>query len=408
MLSATEMTLRHDAPAQVQPARDLHTASGDSTPPARRAATEGAKIMIVDDEPLTIEVVKARLQVDGYRHIVETDHAASALWTISAEQPDLLLLDIHMPPFSGLDLLQEIRRDHRLAPMPVIMLTAATDHDVKLRALELGATDFLQKPIHGGELRARLRNILMAKAYQDQLRDQSQALEQAVRQRTAELEASRREVIHCLARAAEFRDDDTGQHVLRVGRYARIIGAELGLAEATLDVLEPAAQLHDIGKIGIPDAILLKPGRLTPEEFEFMQKHCNFGKCVVQPMPETESCALRQHTELGARILDAGRSPILAMAMRIAMTHHERWDGTGYPLGLAGEDIPLEGRITAVADVFDALGNKRPYKPPFPLDKCFSILEEGRGTHFDPRMLDAFVARRDEIVQVQIAYADSE
>jgi len=212
--------------------------------------------------------------------------------------------------------------------------------------------------------------------------------------------------VHCLARAAEFRDDDTGQHIVRVGRYARIIGQQLGMSERALDVLEQAAKLHDIGKIGIPDAILLKPGKLTSEQFAEMQKHSNFGKQIFERMVDNEADQLRQHAELGSKILDAGNSPLLAMAMKIALTHHERWDGSGYPLGLAGQDIPLEGRITAVADVFDALSTKRPYKPSFPLDKCFSLMQAGRGSHFDPEILDAFIARRDEIVAVQIAYAD--
>jgi putative two-component system response regulator len=246
----------------------------------------------------------------------------------------------------------------------------------------------------------------MAKAYQDQCQLQSQRLEDAVKLRTAELEASRLEVIHCLARAAEFRDDNTGNHVIRVGRYARIVGAGLGLDDQFLAVLEQAAKLHDIGKIGIPDAILLKPSDLTLSEFEAMQRHANFGKRIIEGMQTKECPQLRLHTELGAKILDVGKSPILTMAMRIALTHHERWDGTGYPLGLAGNDIPLEGRITAVADVFDALSTKRPYKPALPLDQCFDMMSDARGTHFDPLVLDAFFAKRDDIVQVQIANAD--
>jgi putative two-component system response regulator len=191
-----------------------------------------------------------------------------------------------------------------------------------------------------------------------------------------------------------------------VGSYARIIAEQLGFSEEQLAILEPAAQLHDVGKIGIPDAILLKPGKLTPEEFELMQKHCGYGKKIVECLPLSEATIVRSHVELGAKIMELGRSPILELAKRIALTHHERWDGSGYPLGLAGEDIPLEGRITAVADVFDALSSKRSYKPAFPLKKCFEILEEGRAKHFDPAVLDAFFARRNEIVEVQMALAD--
>jgi putative two-component system response regulator len=255
---------------------------------------------------------------------------------------------------------------------------------------------------------ARLGNVLKVKAFQDQLRRQSEELEEAVRRRTAELEASRLDVIHCLARAAEFRDDDTGLHVIRVGRYARLIGEQLGFSQRDLDVLEPAAQLHDVGKIGISDSILLQPGKLSPEEFDVMQKHCGPGRKTTERISEAEADRLRNHTEIGARILESGCSPILEMARRIALTHHERWDGNGYPLGLAGEDIPLEGRITAVADVFDALSSKRSWKPAFPLKKCFGIMEPGRGTQFDPTILDAFFARRDDIIDVQIRSADSD
>jgi len=364
------------------------------------------KIMVVDDEKLNILIVAAYLEAGGYREVVSTQDPFQALSLAGRECPDVILLDLHMPRFTGFDILQQIRADRTFARTPVVILTSSTDHDEKLRALELGATDFLQKPLHSGELLVRLRNILLANAYQEQLRHYSESLEKAVRQRTAELEASRREVIDCLARACEFRDDDTGRHVIRVGQYARIIGQQLGMDEPELDMLELAARLHDIGKIGIPDEILLKPGKLTPDQFATMQKHTNYAKKIIEGMTDAEPAALRGHTELGGRILDAGRSPLLTVAMNIALTHHERWDGTGYPLGLAGEDIPLEGRITAVADVFDALSSKRLYKPAFPLDKCFAILREGRGTHSDPRVLDAFFARRDEIVQIQISHVD--
>ena len=323
-------------------------------------------------------------------------------------RPDVVLLDIHMPEINGLEILAAIRSDETLCRTPVLILTGSSDPETKLTALQAGATDLLQKPVHGEELLARLGNVLQVKAYHDRLHRHSEDLEEAVRRRTAELEASRLDVIHCLARAAEFRDDDTGQHIIRVGRYACIIAEQLGFSQRDLDILEPAAQLHDVGKIGISDTILLKPGNLTPEEFEMMQKHCGFGRKIIQQVPDSEVAILRKHTEIGARIMDAGSSPILEMARRIAQTHHERWDGNGYPLGLAGDDIPLEGRITAVADVFDALSSRRPYKPPFPLQKCFAIMEEGRGTQFDPQVLDAFFERRDDIVRVQIDSADTD
>ena len=364
-------------------------------------------ILIVDDEALNIEVARRHLEFAGYTNLISTDHAGQALPLIGLHRPDVVLLDIHMPEINGLEILAAIRSDIELCRTPVIILTGSSDPETKLIALQAGATDLLQKPVHSGELLARLGNVLRVKAYQDQLHRHSEELEEAVRRRTAELEASRLDVIHCLGRAAEFRDDDTGQHIIRVGRYARIIAEELGYSTKELDIIEPAAQLHDVGKIGVADAVLLKPGKLTPEEFEMMQKHCGFGKKIAQQVSDRDAIALRHHSEIGSRILDAGSSPILEMARRIALTHHERWDGHGYPLGLAGHDIPIEGRITAVADVFDALSSKRPYKPPFPLEKCFAILEEGRGSQFDPVILDAFFARRADIIQIQINSADT-
>ncbi|HUG70611.1 MAG TPA: HD domain-containing phosphohydrolase [Pirellulaceae bacterium] len=368
---------------------------------------ERARILIVDDESLSIEVVQSYLEIDGYQCVESTEIATEALPLVRKLRPDLVLLDIHMPEISGIEILLAIRADPEVSTTPVVILTGSSSNSTKLQALESGATDLLSKPVHRGELLARIRNVLTIKAYQNSLRHHSEQLEAAVRKRTAELEASRMDVIHCLARAAEFRDDDTGQHVIRVGRYARIIGEQLGLPASYLEILEPAAQLHDVGKIGIPDAILLKPGKLTPEEFDLMQKHCGYGKRIVDCLPARDAEIIRGHAELGAKIMDNTWSPILEMAKCIALTHHERWDGTGYPLGLSGVDIPQEGRITAVADVFDALSSKRTYKPAFPLKKCFEILEEGRGSHFDPLILDAFFARRDEIVQVQIALADT-
>jgi putative two-component system response regulator len=196
--------------------------------------------------------------------------------------------------------------------------------------------------------------------------------------------------------------------VLRVGRYARLIGQFLGFNEKTLDTLEQAAQLHDIGKIGIPDEVLLKPGRLTEDEFSTMQKHANFGKRILTRCSPEEEKTIRRHAEVGAHILEVGTSQLLDMARIIAITHHERWDGAGYPLGLKGEDIPLVGRVVAVADVFDALSSRRCYKEPFPVDKCFEIMREQRGAQFDPAVIDAFFEAREQIIFIQLQYADEE
>jgi putative two-component system response regulator len=369
---------------------------------------KNSKIMIVDDEPINVKVVRKYLNLEGYRDLVSTSDPRQAVQMVIDEEPDAVLLDIMMPQVSGLDILAALRADARWRQLPIVILTGASDLDTKRQALELGASEFLGKPLDRSELMPRIRNVLTVKQHYDSLRTYSQELEAAVLGRTAELARSRQEVIHCLARAAEFRDDSTGRHVWRVGRYARLIAAELGWEGERLDNLEQAAQLHDIGKIGIPDNILLKPGKLTAEEFEIMKKHSAYGKTITDTLPEHEQNALQDHTMLGSRLLETSDSPILALAGVVALSHHEWWDGTGYPLALAGEAIPIEGRITAVADVFDALSSKRVYKPAFDLVTCFELLEQGRGTHFDPRVLDAFFRASGDLIQTQMLYGESD
>lgn len=382
----------------------LDQITGADAPPV--APPESARILVIDDEPINIKVIQKYLQEYGYFCVRGITDPTFALDGILAEQPDVILLDVMMPRVSGIEVLQQIRENAATAHLPVIILTASCDRETKLAVLDRGATDFLAKPVDIYELMPRVRNALTQKRYHDQLRSYAKDLEEAVRLRTAELEASRKEVIYCLARAAELRDDDTGHHVLRVGQYAAVIGRALGLDDKTVEMLEQAAQLHDIGKIGIPDEILLKPGQLDPEQYERMQKHALLGKQIIEPMPASAWNRLKRHVHIGQQVLERGMSPILKMAATIALTHHEHWDGKGYPLGLAGEDIPQEGRITAVADVFDALASKRPYKNPVPLDRCFAMIEEERGRHFDPRIVDAFVGCRSQITAIQLQYAD--
>ena len=367
-----------------------------------------AKILIVDDEPINVKVCQKYLHELGYKNCLGLTDSSRTIAMILDERPDIVILDVMMPVVSGVDVLKLIRKHDELQHLPVLILTASSDRTTKLTVLNLGATDFLTKPIDPSEMAPRVRNVLAVKRYHDTLRTHAQALEEAVRQRTADLEASRLDVIHCLARAVEYRDDHTGRHVERVGRYSAIISRAMKLDATTVSMIEQAAQLHDVGKIGVPDDILLKPGKLTPEEFERMQKHTLFGRKIVEQMSEREWEKLRQHVQIGGRILEAPRSPLLTMAARIALTHHEHWDGSGYPLGLAGDDIPLEGRITAVADVFDALSSHRPYKPAYPIDKCFMILQSESGSHFDPKVIEAFFSQRELVVQTQLELADSQ
>ena len=367
-----------------------------------------ATIMIVDDEPTNIKVVRRLLEIEGYSNFLSTTESPRAVEMIRDRRPDLLLLDLMMPVVSGMEILTEVRRLSDVAYLPILILTSATDRETRLQAWEQGATDFLTKPVDPSELTPRVRNVLTVQQYHNHLKNYAADLETAVKRRTAELEASREDALHCLARAAEYRDDDTGQHVLRVGRYARIISEALGFSEKQARDLELAAQLHDVGKIGVPDSVLMKPGALTDEEFALMKKHSGFGKRILAQCSREELQTIKRHAEVGAQILKAGSSPILEMATRIALTHHEWWNGRGYPLGLEGEDIPLEGRITAVADVFDALSSRRCYKEAMPVDKCFEIMDKERGTHFDPVVYEAFLAVRDQVVSVQLRYADEE
>ena len=372
------------------------------------AVISSAEILIIDDEPVNLKVVKKYLKEAGYANVQVTSDSQVGLSLIRKQHPALVLLDLMMPEVDGLELLRRMRADPSLRQIPVIVLTATDEREVKRTALELGASDFLTKPVDPTDLLPRIRNVLGVKAFQDHLQHYARELERQVQERTAELEASRLEVIYCLGRAAEYRDNETGKHIVRVGRFVGVIAKALGMDEATAMLLETAAPLHDMGKIGIPDAVLLKPGRLDAEEFRIMQKHAEYGCDIVSTINRNGSNEYSSHTSMGAEMMHRTCSPLLKAASIIALTHHERWDGTGYPCHLKGEEIPIEGRITAVADVFDALSSKRPYKPALPYEECFRIMEESRGKHFDPRVLDAFFSRRDEIIRIKEENADDE
>jgi putative two-component system response regulator len=370
--------------------------------------TRKAGVMIVDDESYNVLVVRKFLQHAGYVNFVTTTESPQAIELMKRDLPDVVLLDIMMSDVSGIDILRVMNITPELSTIPVIILTASPDPALKTQALELGAIDFLAKPVDPSELILRVKNVLAAKTSFDMLAKYSVELEKQVTERTRAHESSRRHIIFCLARASEFRDNDTGHHVIRVGKYAGVIARVMGYSVSQVEGLEQAAQLHDVGKIGIPDEILHKPGKLSPEQYNFIKKHTGFGKQIIECMSEGEWQDLRGHTKTGGQLLDVKSEPIMRMASRIALTHHEWLNGEGYPLGLAGEDIPIEGRITAVADVFDALSCKLAYKKPFPRQKCFDMLEEKRDTQFDGRVLDAFFACTDDIIDIQIRYADLE
>lgn len=357
-------------------------------------------VMIVDDEALNIKAVQKHLTIAGHQSFVSTTDPREAIGLLRREEPDVLILDVMMPEINGLDVLASIRSDAQLCHLPVLILTAATDQATKVRALELGATDFLNKPINPSELIPRVRNALIVKAHHDHMVEYSSHLEDEVRKRTAELAESRLEVIQILASAAEYRDQETGNHVIRVGKYAGVIARALGFSNTEAEQIELAAILHDVGKIGITDTILLKPGRLDPTEMATMRHHCQYGANILQGTRSS------QKSISNSRFETVRRSPVLKLAAKIAIGHHEKWDGSGYPNGIAGDAIPIEARITSVADVFDALGSRRPYKEPKPPEECFAILEQGRGKDFDPQVLDAFFASTAEITKIARDLAD--
>ncbi len=411
MSSDLVSTLITDVPTGVFDARALDVeqpTDGEASAPRRptRDTTKSAKIMIVDDEPINVTVVRKYLQGFGYSNFVTTNESTSAVEMAIRERPDIVLLDIMMPEISGIEVLQQIRDIPALQHVPVLILTAVGDARIKQKALELGASDFLTKPVDPSELVLRVGNSLVVKTHYDHLTDYSEKLEQQVRTRTAELMASRRSMVQTLARAAEYRDNETAHHIMRVGRYVGIIALELGLSKAVAELLEDAALLHDVGKIGIPDAILLKPGKLTTEEYETMKQHCAFGRRIIHRSPDKLWDHLATQSQLDLIRPENVEASLIPVAATIAQTHHEHWDGNGYPLGLSGEQIPLEGRLTAVADVFDALSSKRPYKEAFPFEQCVEFMLRGRGSHFDPAILDAFFRKENAILQVRVDLAD--
>lgn len=347
------------------------------------------RILFIDDESNFRDSLKRILH--RQQQIWEMHYAPSVEEGLRqiAEQPfDAVVSDVSMPGKDGFALLTALQQSEKTSDIPVIILTGNGEHSLKRRALEMGATDLLSKPINSEDLLARLHNVLRLKAYQDALKQQNDTLEQKVRERTAELEESRLDIILRLGKAAEYRDEDTGNHIIRVGCYCRAIAEELQMEHDFIEKIFLTSPLHDIGKIGIPDSILLKRGKLTPEEFKVIETHCRIGQEILQQDPK----GLKPFLELHRNHILAHKmgNPILKMAADIALYHHERWDGSGYPCRIRGTDIPLAARIVALADVYDALRSCRPYKPGFSEEKTLSILQEEKGSHFDPMVYAAF------------------
>lgn len=330
-----------------------------------------ARILIVDDQSPNIRLLERLLTTAGYHRLYSTTVPEQVAGLVEQVGPDLILLDLHMPGLDGFGVMEQLRS--RLAEeryLPILVVTADLSVEVRQRALGAGARDFLNKPFDAVEALLRIRNLLTTRFLYLQLDKHNRGLEATVQERTRKLEVARLEILERLALAAEFRDDNTGEHTRRVGRLAGALARRLGLPEADAMTIERAAPLHDVGKIGIRDAILLRPGPLTPAEFDEMKRH----------------------TVIGAEILSGSHGQLLRMAESIALTHHERWDGRGYPRALSGVDIPFAGRITHVADVFDAMTHPRPHTPSVPLEDTRNFIRDESGFAFDPEIVSAFLA----------------
>jgi putative two-component system response regulator len=350
------------------------------------------KVLIVDDTPENIQILMETLK--GEYAIVAAINGQKALQMAVADPtPDIILLDIMMPGLDGYQVCEKLKADEKTADIPVIFVTAMSEAEDEQKGLDLGAVDYITKPIQPGLVKARVRNQLELKQHRDHLGE-------LVKERTQELEITRDATINSLATLAEYRDPETGGHIKRTQNYIKILSEKLRenpkftdfLDDMTLEQLFKSAPLHDIGKVGVKDSILLKPGKLTDEEFEEMKHHTTYGQDTV----------FRVEMELGGDM----ETSFLRFAREIAYTHQEKWDGSGYPQGLKEEGIPISGRLMAIADVYDALISRRVYKPPFTHSKAVDIITEGKGQHFDPDMVDAFLEVREEIRTVAIEYAD--
>ncbi|QTA91433.1 response regulator [Desulfonema magnum] len=334
------------------------------------------RILIVDDTKTNIDVLIQALK-NTYKLGVALN-GPKAIEYVRTNQPDLILLDILMPEMDGFEVCQKLKTNPDTRDIPIIFITAVDSSGEKSKGFEMGAVDYITKPFDITEVKARVKTHLSLKIAQEALKNQNVILEQKVRERTRELEEAQIEILERLERAAEYRDEKTGRHIKRISEYCRLLGKAAGLRPEECNLLSLASTMHDLGKIGIPDTILLKPDKLTPEERMIMETH----------------------TTIGAKLLSGSEHRFLKEAEIIALTHHEKWDGTGYPHGLKGEDIPLFGRMLCICDVFDALISERPYKKAWPLEKTLEEIKAGRGTHFDPELADLFVRLEPELRKI--------
>jgi putative two-component system response regulator len=339
-----------------------------------------ARILIVDDEEHNIEILRRILTRAGFTRVESTTDSRDAKRLYVRHRPDLILLDLHMPHLDGLEVMAQLAEVAEASYLPILILSADVTPEARRQALSRGAKDFVNKPFQQDEILLRIKTLLETRLLYLQIQTQNQILEARVRERTRALEEAQVEIIERLAVAAEFRDDNTGQHTQRVGQMSALLARQLGLPDTQVSLIRRAAPLHDVGKLGVPDTILLKLGKLSEEEF----------------------AVVKTHTVIGARILSGGKFPLLRLAEEIAFSHHERWDGSGYA-GIPGTRIPLAGRIVSVADVFDALTQQRPYKPAWPVSDAIAEIDRQRGRQFDPDVVDAFI----RVIEQQPTVADA-
>lgn len=343
-----------------------------------------APILVVDDKEANVLLLEEMLRQRGYSNVRSTSNPFEVEPLHREHRFALILLDMQMPGLDGMGVMARLREQSLTRFLPVLVVTAQTDTPLRISALEAGARDHVSKPFVVAELHQRIRNLLEVElAYRDRLED-AQQLEQKVRERTRQLEETQFEILRRLARAGEYRDNETGNHVHRVSLTCRALALAAGLDDEQAEMVMHASPMHDVGKIGIPDGILLRPGRLDGDDLDYM----------------------RRHVEIGASILDGHDAPIMQMAHRIALGHHERWDGKGYPTGMAGEQIPVEARIVAVCDVFDALTSERPYKRAWSVDAATDYLREQAGQHFDPHLVQSFLSILPQVLEIRARYAD--
>lgn len=338
------------------------------------------KFLIIDDNPANVLVLEKLLVIIGYKkeNIIKTTDSRSAISLYQENLPDLILLDLQMPYIDGFQILEELHKISKDEFLSVVIITAQNERENHIKALSLGARDFIGKPFDHTEVSIRIKNLLEMKKMHRQIKDYAEHLEIKVLERTKEIEEIQFDFIKRLLRVAEFRDNGTGTHIQRIGLYSRLLAEKLGMSSLYCDLLEHASMMHDIGKIAIPDNIVLKPSKLNSEEW----------------------LTMKLHSEKGALILNGSQYKLLQLAEEIALTHHEKWDGTGYPRGLKGNEIPLSGRITAICDVFDALVSKRPYKDSWTIEEAVKEIKKNSNLHFDSKIVDVFIENLDELIHI--------